>query len=173
MKNIYNLFLTALLVAGLIGCEDYDLADQDIELEELPGYVAFDAPGEEAYLDDEEVTEEDGSVALRIEVPTGSLSDVNVTYTFSGTAVFGTDFTVEGASASGGSTTIVIDKAEFNDTDGVDIDITLLTDGVADGDKTLSITLESAQNTDGLSFAVGRGGTELLKTANVIITDID
>ena len=173
MKKIYNLLFVALLIIGLIGCDEYDLADQGIDLEELPGYVAFDAPGEEAFLDDEEVTEEDGSVSLRIEVPTGSLTDIAVSYTFSGSAVFGTDFTVDGASASGGSITIEIDESEFIDTDGVDLEVTLLTDDVADGEKTLTVTLESAQSTDGLSFPVGRGGSDLLRTANVIIADID
>lgn len=171
MKHIFNLLFIALL---LIGCDEYNyLEDQGFEVEELPGYVAFNAPGASAFLDDEEVAEDDGSVSLSVEVPTGSLSDVTVNYEFSGSAVFGTDFTVEGASAAGGSVVIVLDKANFTSFQNADIDITLLTDDVVDGQKTLTLTLTSAQNASGDTFAVGRGGTDLLRTANVIISDID
>jgi len=171
MKHIFNLLFIALL---LIGCDEYNyLEDQGLELDELPGYVAFNAPGASVNLDDEEVTEADGSVALSVEVPTGSLSDVTVNYEISGSAVFGTDFTIEGASAAGGSVVIVLDPFNFTDFQNADIDITLLTDDVEDGEKTLTLTLVSAQNADGVTFAVGRGGTDFLKTANVIIADVD
>ena len=171
MKHIFNLLLISLL---LIGCDEYNyLEDQGLELEELPGYVAFDAPGANVNLADEEVAEDDGAVTLTVEVPTGSLSDVTVNYEFSGSAVFGTDFTVEGATAAGGSVVIVLNPTNFNDYQNADIDITLLTDDVVDGEKTLTLTLTSAQNADGVQFAVGRGGTEFLRTANVIIADID
>ncbi len=171
MKYIFKLLFIALL---LIGCDEYNyLEDQGIELEELPGYVAFNAEGASVNLADEEVAEDDGSVAISVEVPTGSLSDVTVNYELSGSAVFGTDFTIEGATAAGGSMVIELDPADFNDYQASDIDITLLTDDVEDGEKTITLTLVSAQNTDGVTFVVGRGGTDFLKTANVIIADID
>ncbi len=171
MKHIFNLLFVAIL---LIGCEEYDyLEDQGFDLEELPAYVAFNAPGNQVTLPDEEVSEADGSVALSVEVPTGSLSDVTVNYEFSGSAVFGTDFTVDGASAAGGTMTIELDPTNFNDFQNSDLEITLLTDDVEDGDKTLTVTLVSAQNVEGNTYAVGRGGTEFLRTANVIIADVD
>ena len=46
------------------------------------------------------------------------------------------------------------------------------TDGVADGEKTITLTLSDASNSEG-TVAVGRGGTDLLKTANVVIADVD
>ncbi len=171
MKNIfYTITIASLLFAG---CDDFELADQGLGFQDLPGYVAFDAPGDDAVLDDVEATEDQGTVELTIEVPTGTLSDINVDFSFSGTAEFGVDFTVVGATASGGSIVLPNNVGDVNNFDNVDIVVELLTDGVADGEKTLTVTLDSAQGVDGTAFAVGRGGTELLRSANVIIADID
>ncbi|MCB0584793.1 MAG: hypothetical protein KDD06_05625, partial [Phaeodactylibacter sp.] len=53
-----------------------------------------------------------------------------------------------------------------------DLEIELLTDDVQDGTKTLTITLVSASNDEG-ALAVGRGGTDYLKTATIVIEDVD
>ena len=64
----------------------------------------------------------------------------------------------------------------MNDFDFVNLGVQALTDGVADGDKTLVITLVSAVNADGKEFSVGRGaegGTIYLRTATINIEDVD
>ena len=168
----YKYILLILCGALVFSCgNDYDLTDY-FDLEELPGYVAFNAPGNSATLDDVMSTEDGGTVTFNIECPTGTLTDITVEYTFSGDAVWGTDFNVAGASASGGSITITARPGDATNRSNVDIDVAILTDGVQDGAKTLSITLISASNADG-SLAIGRGGTDLLTTATVVIADID
>lgn len=169
-KLFYILTFTSFL---LYSCEDFDLADNDIALQDLPGYVAFNGSGESATIDDVNVAEGDPDVSFNIEVPTGTLSDITVDFSFGGTAVFGTDFSVANSSAGGGSITLPHNPSDVEDFDNVDLVISILTDGVADGDKTLTITLTGATGDDGTVFAVGRGGTDFLKSANVNISDID
>lgn len=150
---------------------DYDVADY-FDLDELPGYVAFDTDGNNAFLDDFEVAEDDGSVELIVENPTGTSSDITVSYSLGGSAVFGVDYTIENATASGGTLTIPADGGPVTVTIRASIVVTLLTDGDQDGEKTIDVTLTEASNEEG-SLAVGRGGTDLLKSAHVIIADID
>jgi len=175
-----------LLFAGLVfvSCTDLDLEEQTIRVKELPGYVAFANAGGTITPIDRIVTETSTAVQnLRIEVATGSLSNVTVAYTFSGNAVLGTDFTVVSTAggtvtASGG--TIIIKRnqtpAGTADFDFVNLGIRAVADGVDDGDKSLTITLESATNADGKTFAVGRGApgsTIYLKSAKITFTDVD
>jgi len=155
------------------GCDESDIANQGLALQDLPGYVAFDAPGDDAVLDDFATSEDGGSVDLTIENPSGTLVDINVDYLFGGSAEFGVDFNVSGATASGGSIVLKSNPGDVNNFDRVTLTIELLTDGATDGDKTLTVTLDGAQGVDGTAFAVGRGGTDLLKTATVNIADID
>lgn len=157
----------------MISCNDFDIADQGFDLESLPGYVAFDAPGENSTLDDIEVDEDEGTVTVTIESPTGTLVNITIDYTFGGNAVFGVDFDVAGATASGGTIVLEVDPTDVQNLDNVDLDVEILEDGVADGEKTLTISLASAIDADGNSISVGRGGTDFLKTATIIISDID
>ncbi|MDH5607920.1 MAG: hypothetical protein OEY56_00445 [Cyclobacteriaceae bacterium] len=165
------------IVGFFTACNELDLAEQGIVLKELPGYVAFDAPGTSVSLDTVSRNEDGTNIVFTIECPTGTLTDITVSYTFSGTAVFGTDFNVAGATSAGG--TIVLTHiqstvpGEYQDFDNVDLIVEPLTDGVIDGTKTLSITLASATNGDGESVAVGRGGMDILKVANAKFNDID
>lgn len=170
MKKIYAIILS---LGVLMSCDDYDLEDQGFILQDLPGYVAFNAPGTSVNLSDVSVAEDDGSASFEVENPTGSLSDITVSYTLSGSAVFGVDYTIAGASASGGQVLLPINDGDVNTLIHGDIEITLLTDDVVDGDKTLTITLTNAVNESGETFAVGRGGLDILRNATVIISDID
>lgn len=172
MKNIFLLLLT---VITLVGCSDEFTIDDVVATEALPPYVAFNPPGTSATIAPVNVNEASGSTDLNVEVPTNNQSNVNVTYTFSGTAVFGEDFTVDGADASGGTLTIEHKQTTNPDdyvADNGDITIILLRDGVADGNKSLVVTLTSAANDEG-ELAVGRGGTDALKSVIVNIADID
>ena len=134
--------------------------------------LMFDADGNNATLDDFAADEDDGVVEIIVENPTGTLSDITVNYALSGSAVFGTDYNIEGASAAGGSFTIRPNSGAVNETNRTTLVVELLTDGVADGEKTITLTLSDASNSEG-TVAVGRGGTDLLKTANVVIADVD
>ena len=166
----YKILFFVLSLALLNSCiEDFE---DNFELQDLPGYVAFNAPGNNVTLPDEEVTEEDGTVELTIESPTGTLSDITINYGFSGDAEFGVDFEVAGANASGGTIVLRHQPTDVVNRDEVDLVINLLTDGVVDGTKTLTVVLLDASNAEG-SIAVGRGGTDFLKSANVIIADVD
>lgn len=159
-----------------ISCTELDLEDQGIQLQELPNYVAFSVNGVGVTIDDIDIKEDGGTTGddINVEIPGGTISDVTVNYAFSGTAVFGTDFTVAGATAQGGSVIIktqstpIVDGLPLNQ----DILVTLLTDGVTDGNKVLTITLTSASNAEG-EIAVGRGGLNYLKQVNINIEDID
>jgi hypothetical protein len=170
--KIYNIILFFAAALAFTACDpDYAVEDY-FDLEELPGYVAFDADGNNATLDDVETTEDGGTVELIIENPTGTKSDITVNYDLSGSAVFGIDYTIEGATSNGGSLVIKPNSGAVNETIQSRLVITLLTDGEADGEKMIIITLVDASNAEG-SVAVGRGGKDFLKTANVIIADID
>lgn len=183
MKNILIILLSAVVV---FGCNDLDLAEQGIVVDELPGYVAFDAAGTEVTLDnvaasegqfteDNDPNTGDANRTVNLEIPTGTLTDVTVNFTLSGTAIFGTDYRIinaVSATASGGSIIVPADPKDVNQFSNINFYIEFLTDGATDGDKTLTIELTSASNAEG-AMAVGRGGTDLLKSVTIDISDID
>jgi len=169
--NIYTYIVILGLFLASCG-NNFDLEEDGLNPDQLPGYVAFNASGNNATIDPADVGEDGGEVTFNVENPTGTLSDITVNYEFQGSAVFGTDFTIEGASASGGSMIIDHDPQDFQFRDNADLVVTLLTDNAIDGDKTLEIVLVSASNAEG-PLAVGRGGTEFLRTAVVNIADVD
>lgn len=172
MKKLAYIAFTFILV--MTGCtEDYNLEDNGFVLEELPAYVAFNPDGTSAVIPPFSVAEGD-ELDISVEVPGGTVSNVTVDYSFSGTAVYGTDFTVDGASASGGTLQIVLTTTPNQDGQPVNGDITVnfLTDDIVDGDKTLVIALTNASNAEG-TLAVGRGGTEALSNVVVNIADAD
>lgn len=167
MKNIF--YIIAIFSLITYSCEDFD----EYALQDLPGYVAFNAPGETSTIAAADVDENAGSVTFNIEVPTGTLSDITVSFSFGGSAVFGTDFTVASSSSSGGTIILDHDAGDVINFDNVDLVITILTDGVVDGDKTLTITLTDAVGADGTIFSVGRGGADISRTVTVNIADVD
>lgn len=171
MKIYYSiiLFATAILMTS---CDPDYTVEEYFDLEQLPGYVAFDTGGNNAVMDDFEAAEDGGSLDIVVENPTGTQSDISVSYSLGGSATFGTDYTIAGASASGGSLTIKPNSGAVTETNRESINIELLTDDTADGEKSIIITLTEASNAEG-TVAVGRGGTDFLKTATVLIADID
>lgn len=166
------MFISSILTTSCT--EDYSLDDRGLAVEELPNYVAFEAPGASSSIAPIDAAEDSEAEEIGVEIPGGTVSDVTVNYSFSGTAVFGEDFTVDGATSAGG--TVVIELTTVPNQDGLppnaNIVVNFLTDGVEDGDKTLEITLTDASNAEG-NIAVGRAGTEALTTAVVNIADID
>ncbi|MFO0507820.1 MAG: hypothetical protein ACK5YS_02995 [bacterium] len=164
----------------LASCTDVNLDEQTIKVKNLDGYVAFANAGGTVVPINLTVAETATAVQnIRIECPTGFTSDITVTYQFSGSAVFGTDFTTTSGTntASGGS--IILRRnattGGVNDFDFVNLGIRALTDAVADGTKTLTITLVSASNSE-KSFSIGRGSdgsTIYQKEAIVQFTNVN
>jgi len=169
MKKLYISILSVFMITS---CTDFDLEDQGFVLEELPSYVAFNQAGTSAADLVEDVVE-GASVTWELEAPTGTLSDITVNYSWGGDAIFGVDFDLAGSSASGGSLVIDHDPGDVNNFDNVEFTIDLLLDGTQDGNKVLTMVLESATNADGETFAVGRGGTDFLKTGTINIAEAD
>jgi hypothetical protein len=148
-------------------CTDYETADY-YDLETLPSYVAFNAPGTSSFLDPIDVEEDAGSVSVNIEAPTGTLTDITITYSLGGTAVAGTDYN----DTNNGTIVMTVDPEDVLDYDNVDLEFEILQNPDTI-DKTLIVTLVSAVDADGNEFAVGRGGTDLLKEATINILNID
>ena len=71
------------------------------------------ADGNDVNVADREIAEDGGTVSVIVENPTGTESDITVNYTISGDAVWGVDYTIEGADESGGSMTIF--AADYTD----------------------------------------------------------
>lgn len=174
----------------IFSCTDSKLEDVGFSVKNLPAYVAYGNAGgtvTEKVLAPSEGSTSTALTVLRIESPGVTTSDIDVQFTFGGTAVLGTDFTVSGltqtenqpfavtTTATGGSVKIVksAKKTTVNDYEFVNLKLAYPKDNVKDGNKTLTITLTSATGTDGKTYAVGRGGTDILKVATVNIKDID
>lgn len=171
MKKINNIcFVLALAFCWSCG-NDYDI-DEYFDLEELPGYVAFVADGRDAVLPPFEVDEAGELVEVGVEVPNGSTDPITVNYSLGGDAQFGTDYSIDGATASGGSVVIEPDDSDFGAVNFANIVVQILQDSIQDGDKMLTISLLDAQGASG-AIAVGRGGKDFLKEATVIIADVD
>ena len=168
MKKILNIIAICLI---LLSCEDFDFADQGFDLEQLPGYVAYATSGGTVEAPVKDVTEATASTSFRVENATGSSTDITFSFSFGGDAVFGTDFNVANSTATGGTLIIKNNTKDVNDYNFADLKVNILTDGVTDGLKTLTITLISATDGDGNSITVGRGN--YMKVATVNITDID
>ena len=171
--KILNKLTLFVFVALLSACgSDYDPADV-ATLQELPGYVAFDAQGTSINAESVTVGETAGSASVTIENPTGTLSDITITYQLSGTAVEGVDYTIDGVNGTSG--TIVLQEnndGDIQNNNNVDLVVNILDDDDVDGQKTLTITLVSASNAEG-TVAVGRGGTDFLKETTITINDDD
>ena len=174
-KLIYIIFASVLILTGC--SDDFELNDNDqnLNVQLLNGeYVAYSASGANTTTPPISAKEGDTGIALNVEIPTGTESDVTVNFEFDGTAVYGVDFTVPGGSSAGGSVVVVPDDGSgpANVIDNVDIVVDLLTDDNQDGNKTLVITLSSASNAQG-AVNVGRGGTDILKSQTISIADVD
>ena len=168
--KLYKFLFLLLGVAFFASCGNTYETDEYFDLEVLPGYVAFDAPGNDAFID-EEAVDEGGSLSVDVESQNEVHSDITVNYTLGGTAVYGTDYTIEGATADGGSVVISSDRGDFNVTYRESINVTVVDNDFVNFDpRSVIITLVSASNSSG-EVAVGRGGKEFLKEYVINITD--
>lgn len=191
MKLSMKKYIIIILVSFVIcSCTDSTLKDTGFSVKSLPAYVSYGNSGgtvAEKLLAPSEGSTSTALTVLRIESPGVTTSDIAVSFTFGGTAVFGVDYNVSGltatenlpfaitATSAGGIITIAksAKKTTVNDYEFVNLKLAFPKDGVKDGNKKLTITLTSATGTDGKTYAVGRGGTDVLKIATVNIKDID
>jgi hypothetical protein len=176
MKKIFALIIIAGFFAS---CTDLDLEEQKITTIALDGYVSFANAGGTVTPIALNITETTAATQnLRIECPTGSLSEITVTYTFSGSAVFNTDFTVvspAGGTSTAAGGTIIIKRntttGGVNDFDFANLGIKAAADGVADGAKQLVVTLTGATDASGKTYTIGRG--TYMKSATVNFSDVN
>jgi hypothetical protein len=177
VMTMKKLFILVTIVGFLSACTEYDFfEDQGFEVTELPGYVAFNGDGTSINYTLDPL-DECGTLELEVEAPTGTLSDITVTYALGGTATYGEDYTIDGGSANGGSFTIEhkqsANQDDFNNLDNGSFTIVPVVDNTAEGDETIEVTLVSAVNADGEEYAVGRGGTDYLKSVSINLADVD
>ena len=136
------------------------------QLEEVPPFVKFNGATDEVI----NVTETDAPQELLVDFLFPIASDVTINFEFGGTAQFGIDFSVDDASASGGSITLVHDASSDQLTFGA-IVVDILSDGITDGDKTLTVTLTEGMTANGIQVDGGQG--EVAKVVTINIADAD
>jgi len=168
--RLYNKLLCLGLLVFAVSCGNEFDVEENFDLESLPGYVAFFADGNSINVAAQDLAEAGGSVDVVVHSPVEILSDATVNYSLGGTAVLGTDYTIEGASGTSGTMTISSDRGNFSETYRGSITIVALDNAVFEGDKTIELTLTSASNAEG-DIAVGRGGTDFQKVAVVNLID--
>lgn len=167
MKKIFYMLLSSVI---LISCnDDFDIADQGFDLENLPESVAFDGAGNTSNAN--ATIAEGATRSVVVEAPAGTEDDIIVTYSLSGTATYGADYTIAGATASGGTVTITR-NTNFAETDRGTIPLVTINDVDVESSETVIITLVSATR-NGEAIAVGRGGTTVGLTATITITSND
>jgi hypothetical protein len=171
MKNIISMLV--LIVFGILisnSCTYDSLIDEHalkgIPNSDEPAFVRFD----KSVISIIEVGEGDGVTSVNIEFIFSIEADIEVNYSFSGSAVWGVDYEVDGGTESGGSATVIHDPAVAT-IGSTTVEIFLLKDDNVDGEKELIITLDEAVASDGTLIDVGQG--DLYKVATFRIIDID
>ncbi len=182
MKKINNIFLAfALGLFLMFSCEEVD--DPLAGLEEVENFVQFGADTPATITASEDGDNSD----FTVQAPVSAGEDLLATISVTGTAVLGVDYDVVDGSGSdnvGGvvskSASEIVVKIPFIPTGGNDLisdqvkfSVVYLTDGVVDGDKTLTLTLTGAKGTkdSSLTFAGGRGPIRV--TSTITIGDVD
>lgn len=95
-------------------------------------------------------------VAIESQLTTGGNTSVN--YTLGGTAEYGTIYTIEGATASGGTLSIPFQEDPDNNAPAqADVTINFLVDTLVVNPQTIELTLASASSDDGSTLDVGQG----------------
>ena len=168
----FNLFTLLVCTLLLVGC-DYDAYEDEKALTELENGNRFvrlltgGATGTSEFVVSETTP---GSIPVVVENLFSSGEDLTVEYGLGGTAVFGEDYTIEGATASGGTVTVFDDNGDPEDTSpaaGV-ISIELFIDTLIDGPKTIIVELLSATSPNGDVYDVGQGDLRQSTTIDLI-----
>lgn len=169
MKNRRFFFAVMTLGALYLSACEYDAFDSEGALKNVTtssAFIRFPTSTPSPI----KVTENSGMTSVKLEFIFPLIADIDVNYSFSGSAQWGVDYEVPDANASGGSSRIVHNPDDTNFGSNT-IQIALLKDGVADGPKELIITLDSASSSSGSPISAGQGNLHNKVTFN--IADID
>lgn len=156
------------LLIAFSACEHSAFEDEATlkDLTEASAFVRFDNTLKTVI----DVSETDAPQALTLEYIFPGNKDITVNYNFSGSAAFGADFTIDGASATGGTITLPYD-AQSTEITTADLMVTLLQDGITDGDKSVTFNLTDASASDGSPVEAGQAG--MFKEITLNIADVD
>ena len=176
MKSIYKYLMLIVGVSALVSCEqEYDNPIDELTQVNLFVQYAAGTPGIDEPL---EVEEGSGSEEFTIQAPISKETDLIAEVSFSGDAEYGVDFEVDGDSlltASATGATFYIKYEKTNNTavtvDQTDFTIDFIDDAVADGDKTLVVTLVGAKGATDSSIQLDGGRGAIRKTITAIISD--
>ena len=168
----FNLFTLLVCAVLIISC-DYESYEDEKALTELDfgnrfvRLITGGAAGSSEFVVSEATP---GQINVFVENLFSSGEDVSIDYGLGGTAVFGEDYTIEGATASGGTVLIADENIDPEDTSpaaGV-IPIELFIDTLADGPKTIIVELLSASSPDGEVYDIGQGDLRQSTTINLV-----
>ncbi len=167
MKVINKLFIFLLAVAALASCE-YDSYSEEAALsgiETQDPFVRFDnsLTGGVAVEEDTMAVVE---TSIRVEFTFPIETDVTIDYSLKGTATFGEDYEIDGATAQGGSITISHDPAALA-ISSAQLVISVLPDMIAEGGETIEIELTGATAADNTTLNVGQGPLHGAVTVNI------
>ncbi|CAH0999873.1 hypothetical protein LEM8419_01143 [Neolewinella maritima] len=168
----FNIILLAVCALFVASC-DYDTYEDENAVTQLENGEKFvriltgGADGEQTVTVSETTP---GLIPVEVENLFAFGEDVTVEYGLGGSAAFGADYTVEGASASGG--TVVVnaenDDAEDNSPSTGVIEIELFVDTLVNGPETIIVELLSAATPSNTTINVGQGSLRKTLTINLV-----
>ncbi|MFH5832242.1 hypothetical protein [Halalkalibaculum sp. DA384] len=165
MKLLKTFVLVAAALATMLfyGCENVN-EPYDISSTAQPPYVELQDTTSQVLEGD--------TLDVVFELPVAIGEDVDVTFSISGTAEYETDWKTddENVSPDGGTVTIeYVDSTTSNDEYA--LELIFPRDGEIDGDKNLTVSLESAVSASGEELMVGQGPIEKEQTITIIDFD--
>ncbi|MTI26395.1 hypothetical protein [Fulvivirga kasyanovii] len=173
MKNIYLYISCLLVIVSLASCEeDYDNPIDGLEQTNLFVQFAANTPEEVETVEGGEEEE------FTVQVPISMEADLIAELSFSGDAEYGVDFDIAADSLVSASETGAKLFIEYTKTDNSDVvvdqtnfTIKFLDDAIADGDKTLIVTLTGAVGATDNSIKLDGGRGAIRKEINFNIAD--
>lgn len=169
MNNFkYLLFLC--LSFGLFSSCEYDSFEEESGLKGIEGTEQNPFIRLDNSLQGSAAVAEDGGLSIELQNLFPVETDVTVTYSLGGTATFGEDYTISGATASGGDIVVPFDASIVGiSTAGLVIDV--INDCIIEEAETITIELTDAKADDGSAFDVGQG--DLHKSVTVTLSDVE
>ena len=114
--------------------------------------------------------EDDGVLSITVENIFPVETNVTVTYSLDGTATFGEDYTIAGATATGGDIAVIFDQSTVG-TSVANIDIEIIDDCITEEGETIVLELVDAKADDGTAFNVGQG--DLHKSVTIALSEVE
>ena len=164
------ILLFCTLAAVSCDYESYEEEQGLANLETGNPYVRFLTEEGASSIDVVVSEDEAGFIPVVVQYPFISGGDVTVQYNIGGTAEFGDIYTIEDATATGGTVTIPFENASEDDVSPPNqlILIELFVDTLVGGPETIELSLESATSADGGTVDVGQGPLRRSLTINLV-----